>query len=121
MIRGTTNVGSTLLHYRERIAVWLRCKEVQRSNFLEEAVITINLGDDERSGRVQLQSMHPTRDIVLCYAVGEMLGGEHHRNMILDFAPMQDERFRISASEEALDAICEKTEILQQPASTPPD
>ena len=121
MIRGTTSTQSTVLHYRETIAVWLRCQDAKRSDFLQEAIITLALGQETRTGRVQLRSLHPTRDIVLCHAAGEVLGGDHHQHMVIDFAPMQDERFRITASEEDLDAICEKTEVLTEPTSTPPD
>ena len=53
--------------------------------------------------------------------MGEILGGENHGLMVLDFAPtQQDERFRIIAREEDLDAICEKNEILESPVSLPP-
>ena len=119
MIRGTTTTSSTMLHYRERIAVWLRCESVAREKFSGSAIIRLKLGDEERAGRVGLDSVHG--DMVLCYADGEILGGPRHGWMVLEFLqPLQDERFRISAPEEQLEAICVKTEVLVRPVSTPP-
>ena len=121
MIRGTTAIDSTMLTYKERIEAWLRCEKVVRNDFFEEAAILIRTGDVEHQGRVQLRSIHPTEDMVHCAVVGEVLGGERHGWMIVSFDPMQDERFRFAASEDNLDAICVKTEILKRPVSTPPE
>ena len=118
MIRGTTSTNSTMLQYPERIAVWLRCEKVIQEKSFHSALITLKLGEEERTGRVGNGSVHG--DMALCYAVGEIPGGEHHGWMALDFQPLQDERFRISAPEEQLDAICEKTEVLRDPVSTRP-
>ena len=120
MIRGTTSDASTILYYQERIVAWIRCEEVLRSTFFEEAVIRLRLGEEERTGRVSLRSLHPDEDMVQSVVVGEILGGEHHGRMILDFDSTPDGRFRIIAREEDLDAICEKNEILVPPVSLPP-
>ena len=120
MIRGKTATTSAILHYWEDIAAWLRCENVVRNDFFQEAVITLKIGEKEESGRVHLSSMDPERDLVLCSVTGEILGGEQHGHLVLDFAQLQDERFRLVAREEDLDEICAKTEILQQPSSTPP-
>ena len=121
MIRGNTNTDSTMLNYKEKIAAWLRCEEIQELDFFHEAVITLRLGEETKTGRVQLSSVNLEKKMVLCAVVGEILGGENHRKMMVDFAPMQDERFRIVADEADLDRICAKTEILKAPVSTPPE
>ena len=120
MIRGTTSSTSTILYYQEKIIAWIRCEEALRSRSFGEAVIRLKLGDEECTGRVPLRSLHPDEDVVQSVIVGEILGGENHGLMVLDFAPTQDERFRIIAREEDLDAICEKNEILEPPVSLPP-
>ncbi len=120
MIRGTTTSRNTILLYREEIAAWLRCQKVIRNDFLKQAAITLNIGDEERSGRVALTSMHPTKDVVLAKVTGQVQGGEHDGFIVVDFAPPQDERFRITTKETDLDAICVNTEILHPPVSKPP-
>ena len=120
MIRGTTTQTPAVLQYSENITAWLRCEEAARDEFFEETAITLRTGDERRRDRVQLRSMHPTENIVLCAVTGEVMGGEHHGQMALDFAPTGDERFRVIAREADLDAICEKTEMLATPASAPP-
>lgn len=70
MIRGTTTSRNTILLYREEIAACLRCQKVIRNDFLEQAAITLNIGDEERSGRVALTSMHPTKDVVVAKVTG---------------------------------------------------
>ena len=121
MIRGKTATTSTVLNYWEDIAAWLRCENIVRNEFFQDAVITLKIGEKEESGRVQLDSIHPERDLVLCAVTGEILGGEQHGYLVLDFAQIQDERFRLVAQEEDLDEICVKTEILRQPQSAPPE
>ena len=49
MIRGTTSNASTILYYQERVVAWIRCEEVLRSTFFEEAVIRLRLGEEERT------------------------------------------------------------------------
>ncbi len=121
MIRGTPRSTSTILYYQEKIIAWIRCEEALRSRSFREAVIRLKRGDEECTGRVPFRSLHPDEDIVQSVVVGEILGGENHGLMVLDFAPtQQDERFRIIAREEDLDAICEKNEILESPVSLPP-
>ncbi len=121
MIRGTTAQPTTQLYYRERIEAWLWCEKAIRSDVLGEAAIALRLGHEEQQGRVQLHSMHPTEPMVHCVIVGEMLGGPQHGWLVVDFSPMQDERFRVVAPEKYLDAICAKTEIRQAPICTAPN
>ena len=120
MIRGTPRRTSTVLYYQEKIIAWIRCEETLRSQSFGEAVIRLKLGDEECTGRVSLRSLHPDEDMVQSIVVGEILGGENHGRMVLDFDSTPDGRFRIIAREEDLDAICEKNEILEHPVSLPP-
>ena len=115
MIRRTTVHPSTILHYQEGIAAWLRCKKMIRGSF-QEAVITLQIGDQEQTGWVPISCVHPALDLALARVTGEQDG-----HLVIDFAPAQDEPFRVMASEEHLDAICAKTEILRKPVSEPPE
>ena len=120
MIRGTPIRNSTVLYYQEKIIAWIRCEEALRSRSFGQAVIRLKLGDQECTGRVSLRSLHPDEDIAQSVVVGEVLGGENHGLMVLDFDSTPDGRFRIVAREEDLDSICEKNEILEPPVSPPP-
>ena len=120
MIRGTTATDSTVLYYKENIVAHLRCESVVREDFFHEAAITLRFGDETKTGRVNLKSVHPQEDIVSCVVVGEILGGDHHGEMLLHFQLTQDGRFAVTAPEEDLDPICTKTEILVPPTPTYP-
>ena len=120
IIRGTTNTTWTMLYYKETIIAWLRCKKDGRADQIGLASATLDIGGEEKSGLVNPRGLHPEKDMVQCQVIGEVLGGDHNGWVMVHFAPLQDEQFRLSAPKEHLDAICEKCEVLEKPVSTPP-